>query len=39
MSTDETAAIVKHLEHAVKVQGNVTVLEDDALTKAAQLPK
>ena len=39
MSTNETAAIVKWSEHIVKVDNVFAVLEEESLTKAAQLPK
>ena len=38
-STDETTAIVKHLEHVIKVKDNFVVLEDEILTKSVQLPQ
>ena len=38
MSTEENSAIVKHTEHIVKVQEIFSVLKEDALTKAVQLP-
>ena len=37
MSTDETAAIIKCTEHIVKVQENLSLLEDDTLVKPVQL--
>ena len=37
MSKDETAAIVKHIEHTAKIKENFSVLEDDAITKAVQI--
>ena len=39
LSTDDTAAIVKYSEYVIKVQNNFVVLEDDALTNAAQRPQ
>ena len=39
MSTDETTAIVKHLDHIVKIKDSFSVLEEDFLAKAVQLPK
>ena len=34
MKTDQTTSIVKYSEHAVNVQDQCVVLEDDALAKA-----
>ena len=39
LSTDETAAIVKYSDHVIKVKDNFVFLEDEALTKAIQLPQ
>ena len=39
MSTDETASILKHGEHLLKVQELFSVLENDALTKDAKFPQ
>ena len=39
LSTDETAAIVKHLDHAIKFQDDFVVLEEEALTNTTQLPQ
>ena len=39
MSIDETATILKNLEHIVKVKYSFVVLEEGVLTKAIQLPK
>ena len=38
LSAGETVAIVKYSEHAIKVQDNFVVLEDESLTNATQLP-
>ena len=38
-SLDETAAIVKCSEYAIKVKDNFVLLEDEALTKSVQLPQ
>ena len=39
MSTDETYIITKWSENTVKVKDSFSVLEEDALVKAEQLPK
>ena len=39
MCSDETSAIMKLLEHVIKVNYSFAVLEDYALTKSTQLPK
>ena len=39
MSTDETTTINKQSENMFKVQENFTVLEDNDVTKAVQIPK
>ena len=39
ISTDEIITMFKYTEHVVKVQEKISILEDDALTKAVQLLK
>ena len=39
LPADETASIVKHSEHMIKLKDDFVALEDEALTKVAWLPQ